>query len=74
MSASEQLVGDEHVRRYVEMDGEVGYIWREGAPILILTVNGRKSGTEYSTPLIFGRDGETLVLVGSQGGRPQHPD
>jgi deazaflavin-dependent oxidoreductase (nitroreductase family) len=74
MSTPEQLFGDEHVRRYVETDGEVGYIWREGAPILILTVTGRKSGTEYSTPLIFGRDGEKLVIVGSQGGRPQHPD
>src|SRR6266581_5627423 len=69
-----QLFGDEHVRRYVETDGEVGYTWREGAPILILTVNGRKSGKEYSTPLIFGEDGDNYVLVGSQGGRPQHPD
>jgi deazaflavin-dependent oxidoreductase (nitroreductase family) len=68
------LFGDEHVRRYVETDGEVGYTWREGAPILILTVMGRKSGTEYSTPLIFGRDGEHHVIVASQGGRPTHPD
>ena len=68
------LFGAEHVRRYVETDGEVGYIWREGAPILILTVNGRKSGQEYSTPLIFGEDGDNYVIVGSQGGTPQHPD
>jgi deazaflavin-dependent oxidoreductase (nitroreductase family) len=68
------LYGAEHVRRYVETDGEVGYIWREGAPILILTVNGRKSGQEYSTPLIFGEDGDNYVIVGSQGGTPQHPD
>ena len=69
-----QLFGDEHVRRYVETDGEVGYLWREGAPILILTVTGRKSGTEYSTPLIFGEDGGNYVLVASQGGLPDHPD
>ena len=67
------LFGAEHVRRYVETDGEVGYIWREGAPILILTVKGRKSGKEYSTPLIFGEDGGNYVIVGSQGGAPQHP-
>jgi deazaflavin-dependent oxidoreductase (nitroreductase family) len=73
MSGAE-LFGDEHVRRYVETDGEVGYTWREGAPILILTVTGRKSGAEYSTPLIFGRAGDDYVIVGSQGGRPQHPD
>ncbi len=69
-----ELFGDEHVRRYVETDSEVGYTWREGAPILILTFTGRKSGKEYSTPLIFGRDGENHVIVASQGGRPQHPD
>ena len=68
------LYGAEHVRRYVETDGAVGYLWREGAPILILTVNGRKSGKEYSTPLIFGEDGDNYVLVGSQGGAPQQPD
>jgi deazaflavin-dependent oxidoreductase (nitroreductase family) len=68
------LFGDEHVRRYQETDGEKGYIWREGSPILLLTHAGRKTGTEYTTPLIFGRDGDDYVIVGSQGGRPHHPD
>jgi deazaflavin-dependent oxidoreductase (nitroreductase family) len=66
--------GEEHVRRYQETDGEDGYLWREGSLILLLTVNGRRSGREYTTPLIFGRDGESLVLVASQGGSPTHPD
>ena len=68
------LFGAEHVRRYIETGGEEGYIWREGAPILLLTVTGRKSGTEYTTPLIFGEDGGSYAIVGSQGGRPEHPD
>jgi deazaflavin-dependent oxidoreductase (nitroreductase family) len=68
------LFGEEHVRRYIETDGEEGFIWREGAPILLLTVTGRKSGTEYTTPLIFGEEDGAYVLVASQGGRPQHPD
>jgi deazaflavin-dependent oxidoreductase (nitroreductase family) len=67
------LFGQEHVRRYVETDGEEGYIWREGAPTLILTTTGRKSGEERSTPVIFGRSGDDHVIVASQGGRPQHP-
>jgi F420H(2)-dependent quinone reductase len=66
------LFGAEHVKKYVETNGEVGYLWN-GAPILILTTTGRKSGEERSTPLIFGRDGDDYVLVASQGGRPQHP-
>jgi deazaflavin-dependent oxidoreductase (nitroreductase family) len=69
------LFGDEHVRRYVETDGEVGFEWRRpGAHILILTVTGRKSGKPYSTPLIFGEDGDNYVIVASQGGAPNHPD
>jgi deazaflavin-dependent oxidoreductase (nitroreductase family) len=68
------LFGQEHVRRYVETDGEEGYVWREGAPTLLLTVRGRKSGKEYTTPLIFGRSGDDYVVVASQGGRPRHPD
>ena len=68
------LFGEEHVRRYIETDGEEGYTWREGAPILLLTMTGRKTGTEYTTPLIFGEDDSGYVIVASQGGRPEHPD
>jgi deazaflavin-dependent oxidoreductase (nitroreductase family) len=68
------LFGEEHVRRYIETDGEEGYIWREGSPILLLTTTGRKSGKEYTTPLIFGEDGGSQVIVASQGGTPKHPD
>jgi deazaflavin-dependent oxidoreductase (nitroreductase family) len=67
------LFGKEHVDRYVATDGEEGYIWRNGAPILILTTRGRKSGEERSTPLIFGRHGDDYLVVGSRGGAPAAP-
>ena len=67
------LFGEEHVRRYIETDGEEGYTWREGSPILLLTTTGRKSGKEYTAPLIFGEDDGNYVLVASKGGRPEHP-
>ena len=70
----EQLYGAEHVRRYLETDGEVGYRWRNGAPILILTTTGRKSGEERLRPLIFGEEDGRYVVVASQGGAPSHPD
>jgi deazaflavin-dependent oxidoreductase (nitroreductase family) len=70
----EQLYGAEHVRRYLETDGEVGYRWRNGAPILILTTTWRKSGEERVRPLIFGEDDGRYVVVASQGGAPSHPD
>jgi deazaflavin-dependent oxidoreductase (nitroreductase family) len=66
------LVGTEHVRRYRETDGEVGYIWN-GVPTLLLTTTGRKSGEQRTSALIFGRDGEDYILVASMGGAPTHP-
>ena len=66
------LLGDEHVRRYRETDGEVGYVWN-GAPTLLLTTTGRKSGAPRTTPLIFGRDGDDLLVVASVGGSTKHP-
>ena len=72
MNEAERLFGDEHVRRYRETGGEVGHDWR-GATVLLLTTAGRRSGNPTTTPLIYGRDGENVVLVASQGGRPEHP-
>ena len=66
------LLGEEHVRRYQETDGEVGYIWN-GVPILLLTSTGRKSGQPRTTPLIYARDGDDYLVVASMGGAPQQP-
>jgi deazaflavin-dependent oxidoreductase (nitroreductase family) len=66
------LFGPEHVKRYVETDGEEGYEW-QGTTILILTTTGRKSGEERSTPLIYREHGDDYVVVASKGGAPAHP-
>jgi deazaflavin-dependent oxidoreductase (nitroreductase family) len=66
------LLGDEHVRRYRETDGAVGYEWN-GAPTLLLTTTGRRSGDQRTSPLIFSRDGDDLLVVASVGGSPRHP-
>ena len=42
-------------------------------PTLLLTTVGRRSGHERTTPLLFIRDGERLVVAGSNWGRPGHP-
>jgi deazaflavin-dependent oxidoreductase (nitroreductase family) len=62
----------EHLHRYVATDGANGHEWR-GAPTLLLTTRGRRSGNLRRTPLIYGRSGQDYVVVGSQGGRPRHP-
>ncbi len=67
------LFGAEHVRRYRETDGEVGYQWGNGAPILILTTTGRSTGKHRDSALIFQPSGDSYAIVASKGGAPQHP-
>src|SRR5215471_10953351 len=67
------LVGPEHVRRYQETSGEVGYLWN-GVPILLLSTTGRRSGQPRTNALIFGRDGDDYLVVASTGGAPTHPN
>ncbi len=66
------LIGEEHVQRYRETGGAVGYLWN-GATILLITTTGRRSGVARTSALIFGRDGDDLVLIASKGGAPTHP-
>lgn len=66
------LVGEDHVRRYRESDGEVGYLWN-GATALLLTTKGRKTGAERTIPIIFKQVGERYVIIASKGGAPDHP-
>src|SRR5919199_903176 len=37
------------------------------------TTTGRKSGEERTVPLLYLRDGESFVVVGSNGGTSSHP-
>jgi deazaflavin-dependent oxidoreductase (nitroreductase family) len=67
------LFGQEHVKRYVETDGEVGHDWRDGVPTLILTTTGRRSGEPRATPLIYARHGDDYLVVASHGGAPKPP-
>jgi deazaflavin-dependent oxidoreductase (nitroreductase family) len=66
------LFGQEHVRRYRETDGAEGHDW-QGASCLILTTKGRRSGEPRDAPLIYGTDGEDLLIVASKGGAPEPP-
>ncbi len=66
------LVGADHIRRYRETNGEVGYLWN-GVPTLLLTTTGRRSGEPRTSALIFGRDGDDYLVVASMGGAPMHP-
>lgn len=68
------LYGKEHVRRYLETEGDEGYVWRRDTTILILTTTGRVTGKERRTPLIFRESDGRYVVVASNGGNDEHPD
>ena len=55
--SDDDLFGAEHVRVYRETEGKRGYLWR-GAPILLLTTVGRRSGEPRTMPLIHRTDGD----------------
>jgi len=44
-----------------------------GAPLLLLTTRGAKSGEERTTPLVHTRDGDRYVIIASKGGAPTNP-
>ena len=70
---AENLFGQEHVQRYRETGGRVGHDWKKGAPVLLLTTKGRRSGEERTIPLIYQKWDGAYLLVASQGGMPKHP-
>lgn len=53
--------------------GRLGGRWMYGAPILLLVTTGRKSGQRRTSPLLYLKDGERVILVGSQGGMSTSP-
>ena len=65
-----------HARLYEASDGRIGawvgppYL---GQPALLLTVTGRKSGLARTTPLVYFKDGDNYVVVGSDGAARRDP-
>jgi len=43
------------------------------APLILVTHTGAKTGTRRTSPLVFTRDGDRIVLIASKGGAPTHP-
>jgi deazaflavin-dependent oxidoreductase (nitroreductase family) len=66
------LFGQEHVERYRATDGAEGHDW-QGTQTLLLTTTGRRSGEPRTTPLIYGPDGSSFVVVASKGGSDEPP-
>jgi deazaflavin-dependent oxidoreductase (nitroreductase family) len=68
-----------NVRVYRLTRGRIGGTWRVGAawkhpvPICLMEHRGRRTGKTRTTPLVYLRDADRVVVVASQAGRPTHP-
>src|SRR5580700_695342 len=64
----------EQVELYESSGGTRGTTLRDtGLPVIIVTHTGNKTGAVRKTPLMRVKDGDSYVLVGSQGGAPKDP-
>ena len=44
-----------------------------GKDLLLLTTTGAKSGVQHTTPLVYSRDGDRIIIIASKGGADTHP-
>ena len=62
-----------HTVAYRATRGLVGHRVPGGAPMLLLDHVGAKSGAKRTSPLVYVKDGDDIVLVASKGGNPKNP-
>jgi deazaflavin-dependent oxidoreductase (nitroreductase family) len=71
----------DHADRYIASGGKDGHMYtvtppgrsEMTVPSLLLTTTGRKSGEKFIFPLFYGEDGNSIIVVASKGGAPEHP-
>lgn len=74
-----KLMATMNVAVYKVTRGRIGGTWRIGAgwkdpvPICLVEHRGRRTGKLRTTPLVYLNDGDRVVVVASQAGRPNHP-
>ncbi len=45
-----------------------------GAPLVLITTKGAKSGKLRTTPIVYTTDGDNVVIIASKAGAPTSPD
>ena len=68
-----QALNDPVTDEFRSNQGKVGG-WVDGADILLLTTTGAKSGQPRLAPLAYFVIDGKMLIVGSKGGVPKHPD
>ncbi|MFD0365069.1 nitroreductase/quinone reductase family protein [Nocardia sp. GCM10030253] len=63
---------DAIIEEFRENAGQVGGMFA-GAPLVLLTTTGAKSGRRHTTPAVYFRDGDRILVFGSNAGADTHP-
>jgi deazaflavin-dependent oxidoreductase (nitroreductase family) len=64
---------DQVITEFRANEGKVGGPFK-GAPLLLLTTTGAKSGKQYTAPLMYLPDGDRMFIFASKAGAPTNPD
>ena len=70
--SGEQERNAQIIEEFRANDGKVGGNFA-GAPLLLLTTTGAKSGQQRTSPVVYTTDGDRLVIIASYAGRPTNP-
>jgi deazaflavin-dependent oxidoreductase (nitroreductase family) len=68
MSSNERVM-----KEFRDNNGKVGGMF-EGAPMVLVTTAGRKTGRPHTNPAIYLRDGDRYLVFCSNAGGPRDPD
>jgi deazaflavin-dependent oxidoreductase (nitroreductase family) len=63
---------DKMIADFRANDGKVGGPF-QGAPLILLTTTGAKTGETRVSPMRYFPDGDRIVVVASKGGAPENP-
>jgi F420H(2)-dependent quinone reductase len=71
-AATDQEFARAHIWTYQRTDGRLGakLLW---FPAALITTTGRKTGRQRTTPTLYLRDAERVILPASFGGRADNP-
>ncbi len=72
MSTSPADFNAQIIEEFRANEGRVGGMF-ENMPLLLLHHTGAKSGTAYTNPLAYLRDGDRYVIFASKGGAAENP-
>src|SRR5205823_111923 len=69
-----RLMNRLHPWLYRQVGGRGAVARVQGMPLLLLPTTGRRSGKQRTNAVGYVPDGEDLLVVGSAGGQPRHPE